>query len=330
MSDKQSNSNWLTLLTNEAFIELVQQYGAEDAAKQWSDDHPTLPESDIKKAAKRVAQLSVDPENKTLSPSVKKEWWLKIEEKTSHKEQKIAVTRNLWMRWGVAASLALLMGIGYFFYHNLTWTNVQMASAEQSSIDLPDGSRVRVNASSEISYRSRSFQEKRLVRLEGEAFFEVEEGASFIVETSAGQVRVLGTAFNVRQRQGNLQVSCQSGKVEVLVAGGKKVILTKGQAVRYSKGDKEFDEYEVQDPGQIASWTRGEYMLNGVRFEEAIGELERQFDVQVDVPANLNSKTGNFYFTGSSVDSALYQLSWPLNADFRKTESGTYEIYLNK
>ena len=330
MSEKESNKDLLTLLTKEEFIDLVHQYGAEHAARQWSDDHPTLAESDIKKAANRVAQLSVDTEYQTLAPSVKKEWWLRIEEETTHKAQKNAVTRNLWLRWGIAASLALLMGFGYIFYQNSTWTHVQMTASEQSEMELPDGSVVQVNASSKISYRDRSFDKERRIRLRGEAFFEVEEGSSFTVETRLGNVRVLGTAFNVRQRESSLEVSCQSGKVEVLVDGGKTVILTRGQAVRYSGTDKELDEYMVQDPGQIASWRKGKHLLRNVRFTDAVRELERQYDVKVNVPSELASKEGNFYFTGTDLDSALYQLSWPLNAGYRQTKSDNFDIFLNK
>lgn len=331
MSDKERNTGWLEYVTREEFIDLVKRLGEERAVRQWMDKEPNAPVEAVKEAARKVLILSEAGDFQTLDQEVKDNWWQKIEQKTTanNKEAKTLPIQN-GMRWGIAASLALLMGLGYLFYQNVTWTKIQMASAEQTAIELPDGSRVQVNASSEISYHSRSFEEERRIRLEGEAFFEVQEGASFTVETSLGEVRVLGTSFNVRQRDGNLQVACQSGKVQVRVAGNRKVLLTRGQAVRYSEANKELDEFLVQDPGQIASWTKGQYMLNDARFEEAIRELERQFDVRVDVPADLNSKTGNFYFTGTDVDSALYQLSWPLNADFQKTGSGTYEIMINK
>lgn len=331
MSEKEKNTGWLDYVTREDFIELVHQGGADQAVEQWLQKEPSAPAVELKQAADKIVRLSDKKDLTTLAADQKNAWWQKIEEETLAKKSsgKLISLRN-WRHWGIVASLALLMGLGYLYYQNVTWTNIQMVSAEQTEIELPDGSLVQVNASSEISYHSRSFEKERRIRLDGEAFFEVEEGSSFTVETKMGHVRVLGTSFNVRQREKSLHVACKTGKVEVTSADGQKLVLTRGEALRYSGGLAEIEEYRVQNPGQIASWRQGKYALNNVRFEEAVRELERQFDVQVEVPAQLGAKTGNFYFTGSNLDSALYQLSWPLNANFRKKESEEYEIYMSK
>ena len=64
---------------------------------------------------------------------------------------------------------------------------------------LADGTTVHLNAGSKLTYPVRFAGKRRIVALEGEAYFEVvqDESHPFVVQTHLGEVMVLGTAFNV-------------------------------------------------------------------------------------------------------------------------------------
>ena len=66
------------------------------------------------------------------------------------------------------------------------------------SLTLSDGTRVKLNSDSEISFPSRFSGQERRVRIQGEAYFEVTKSETpFIVETDEMEVEVLGTIFNI-------------------------------------------------------------------------------------------------------------------------------------
>ena len=83
-------------------------------------------------------------------------------------------------------------------------------------VELPDGSIVYLNNNSSIEY-DKNFNQ-RIVKQDGEVFFDVKKGESpFIVKTGLGEIRVLGTKFNVRSDNKELEVEVQEGTVELKV-----------------------------------------------------------------------------------------------------------------
>lgn len=71
---------------------------------------------------------------------------------------------------------------------------------ERSQVVLPDGTKVWLNSSSSVEYVAPFFSRQRRVKMEGEAYFEVEHDrrAPFVVSTNGLDVEVLGTRFNIR------------------------------------------------------------------------------------------------------------------------------------
>ena len=110
---------------------------------------------------------------------------------------------------------------------------------EFEQVELPDGSIVSLNKNSKISYDG-SF-EPRIVKLEGEAFFSVNEGETpFIVETEDGEVEVVGTEFNVKSKGDKMEVEVEEGgvKMKLKSGGGPGHGLKKGQQGLFIKGGK--------------------------------------------------------------------------------------------
>lgn len=101
----------------------------------------------------------------------------------------------------------------------MTSNTVSTAAGQSSNISLPDGSIVCLNSLSSITYPSTFGTTSREVILSGEAYFDVSKDNSrpFIVKTSYGEIKVLGTRFNVEayDDMGEFVTSLFSGSVQV-------------------------------------------------------------------------------------------------------------------
>ncbi len=133
----------------------------------------------------------------------------------------------------VAASLLLLFSAGVWYFQSANAGDVNLYKTTFSqikNITLPDGSRVTLNANSELKI-SVDWNEKgdRQVWLDGEAYFEVEKKSAthqkFIVHTKDVDVEVLGTKFNVNTRHAQAIVALEEGKIRLSVNGKTKAIL---------------------------------------------------------------------------------------------------------
>jgi ferric-dicitrate binding protein FerR (iron transport regulator) len=102
-----------------------------------------------------------------------------------------------------------------------TLSQVSTKPGSRTQIQLPDGSVVRLNASSSLTYDKNFGKNIREVNLIGEAFFDVTKDSShpFIIHTNVVDIKVLGTAFNVRSypNDANTETSLIRGRVEVTV-----------------------------------------------------------------------------------------------------------------
>ena len=148
-------------------------------------------------------------------------------------QDKIAAQSNngrvLRMRRLVAITAAAAAFVAAFLVIGAGGDQVRIGSAlaMDSAVNLPDGSSIQLNGGSEASYDASSWEDNREISLEGEAFFDVEKGSPFQVVTAQGTVEVLGTTFNVQNRNGEFEVTCYTGKVRV-ASEGQEVELTPG------------------------------------------------------------------------------------------------------
>ncbi|MCF6357309.1 MAG: FecR domain-containing protein [Draconibacterium sp.] len=179
---------------------------------------------------------------------------------------------------------------------------------------LPDGSVVEVNADSRLSYNKESWNENRVVNLEGEAFFSVEKGSNFRVKTNDGIVEVLGTSFNVYSRNDRLKVHCETGKVSVS-SDGKETTLTPHQSVDVVNQKHNFKENVVESENR-STWRKGIFMYNRASLVDVIAELERQFDIKIIMDKSFGNPNYTGSFQKSNIETALTEVFYPLDLKF--------------
>ncbi|MDV7186604.1 FecR family protein [Lutibacter sp. TH_r2] len=249
-----------------------------------------------------------------------KDFKARIKFKTKKKSKVISLKNNLIFK--VAASFVLLFAISYFLLNN-NQTTLKTNFAENKSFTLPDESIVDLNAVSTIVYE-KSFLKNRTLKLQGEAYFKVKKGSSFTVKTSQGSVQVLGTKFNVKNREKAFNVFCYEGRVDVK-HGTDKIILTKGEGVKLVNNNKliKIDNTNLSEP----LWLNNEIYFNEEIYAEVLDEFERQFDVKINTK-NINT---NVLFTGgfkkNNLETALKSITLPFNIKYQLKSN---EIVLSK
>jgi len=177
----------------------------------------------------------------------------------------------------VAACLALVVGPGLVVRLQSDMTT---AVAESRQLELPDGSRVTLAASSAIAV-SFSADERRVSLLVGEAFFEVrrDTGRPFRVVADDVTTTVVGTSFDVLRDASGVVVAVQEGIVEVSSSAGAQrpaERLTPGQSVKWSwRG--EATRADVP-PGLVATWRQGQLVLHDQLLGDAVDQFRRYYN----------------------------------------------------
>jgi ferric-dicitrate binding protein FerR (iron transport regulator) len=239
-----------------------------------------------------------------------------------------------WSR--VAAAMALLVIFSVTFYKLIPLQNVLSFNIEerenprgqQSTLMLPDGTQVWLNAASTLSF-PKSFKGKptREVELKGEAFFEVVKNKQqpFIVHTGTISVRVLGTRFNVKSYGEDelIETTLVEGKVEVNNAqwsGAQPatVTLLPNQKAVFSKKTAAITTTEVE-PALYTAWKEGKLIFKNTPVSEVLQTINRKFDVNIQ-PANkqLNRCTVTADFTNQSLTKALEVMCKLIEASYEQ------------
>ncbi len=216
----------------------------------------------------------------------------------------------------IAASIMIIVGMFSMFFLPIN-ASVTTGIGQQKVLELPDDSEVQLNAKSNIFYSKRQWKEKRLVNLDGEAFFRVSKGSKFDVVTQSGKISVLGTQFNVKSREDYFEVMCVEGLVAVQIMGKPAINLKAGNSVKIINGNVYLEENLLHGP----SWMDNQSTFRSVPFGDVLMEFKRQYPVTFDTH-NIDV---NRIFTGgfvhNSLPDALKSITLPLDLNYRIDQS---------
>lgn len=152
-------------------------------------------------------------------------------------------------------------------------------------LELPDGTRVWLNAASSIEFPSAFNGQAREVTITGEAYFEVVHNAKkpFIVRSGKAVIRDIGTRFNVMaySDESVKKVTLQEGAVEVSREGhSQKQLLKPGQQVQVSSAGT-FTLIKHMDADAAIAWKEGRFNFQDASLQEVMHQLARWYDVDV-------------------------------------------------
>lgn len=206
----------------------------------------------------------------------------------------------------------------------------------KTRIRLSDGSMVWLNAGSSLKYPSKFDKQVREVFLSGEGYFDIQQHADkpFIIHTEKMDIRVLGTAFNVRsyKDEGFEETALISGAVEILVKEANKVrrvLLQPNQKLVVSdlkhvkakdEGTTIIEQSENMiierkalsvvgsiDSGQVAetAWVRNRFLFENETLELISRRLERWYGIKIIIE---DPRLSTLRFTGRADNLSLEKL----------------------
>lgn len=184
-----------------------------------------------------------------------------------------SLSRAVWLM-PLAACLLLALGLAWILSAGF-FADFRTGTGEQRRVQLSDGSVVILNTASAISV---DFSERqRVIRLHnGEAHFKVAADPTrpFDVVASGGRVRALGTAFDVKQWQGEMAVTVYQHSVRVAFAGGETIErLAEGQRVASSSGKAGLAE--TVNLKQVGAWQERRLVFKEKPLQHVVADLNR-------------------------------------------------------
>lgn len=261
--DRQANY-WLTVVDTPAF-----DAAAQEAFQRW------LATSDENREAWRKAQVFWQ-EMGGLNPGEIAEIEQQLRKipapPTTLPKSKPSASRMVGY---YAAAAAIFLALGLNVQHLGLFPDYQTAKGGQQTVTLADGSTVLLGTGSVLSVNYTDGA-RRLTLHDGEAYFQVAPDASrpFTVSTEDGAVTALGTAFDIKQTDGDMRVAVFEHNVKVAFRSGEVIpSLPEGQGVAFSNGHSR----PISPDGikQARAWRNNLLLFKNQPLWEVVAEIER-------------------------------------------------------
>lgn len=220
----------------------------------------------------------------------------------SYQKKKMFIGKY-WIREAmkIAAIIAITL-IGTYTYNKynpkeelLAMQKITVPAGQRINLELSDGTVIWLNSRSTIQYPASFTGKNRTVQLNGEAYFEVAHNTQkpFIVETTKGNVEVLGTKFNLEAYADNNSFVTSLMEGSVKVTSGTKELLIKP------------DEMAILEHGQLRAtpiedynvyrWKEGLICFKNETFVNIMTKFETCYGVTIKIE---NEKVQNLRYTG--------------------------------
>ncbi|MGQ8338752.1 FecR family protein [Sunxiuqinia sp. A32] len=252
--------------------------------------------------------------------------------------KKIESRRQLQRRYfittlsGIAAGLLIMFGLFKFVGTEMLQpettqlVHMQTDLGNRTLVYLPDGSKVWLNAKSDLKYASNFDASTRDVFLQGEGYFEVEKDTKpFIVHANDFKVKVYGTKFNVSAYNDDrlVQTCLESGKVSLQEKDGKEYFIKPGELALFDKTSTELKIKKV-DPREYTGWMENKLYLHNEPIGILAKKLERQYKVTIGfTPSNIGEK---IHYTGVFGNESLEEIldAIAVASELRYKKEGTH------
>lgn len=207
--------------------------------------------------------------------------------------------RIMWMAVANVAAVVLFCVIGFYAINERlenrladTMTTISVPAGKSMDYTFADGTVIRLNSGARLTYPMAFAKDRREVRLDGEAYFDVthNEKQPFIVKTFASDIEVLGTEFNVNadSEAGEFSATLIEGSIRLSssILPGEKVIMHPNEKVTLVKDHLVFTEH---DPESDIIWTKGFIDISGLDFARLMKKFEKAFGVEIVVSRKIES-----------------------------------------
>lgn len=302
------------------FFEGVASFEEEEAVKHWLEASPDNQKALLKERKVFDATLLLGDE-----AHVRKE--------TSRKRQTSVVRQGFLKKelLKIAAVVALTLGGNYLFRQLTTeeepvaMQTITVPAGQRVNIMLPDGSNVWLNARTTIQYPFVFKGEKREVKLDGEAYFDVAQDKEkpFVVQTEKAVVEVYGTQFDVEaySDRDEFETTLMSGIVKVVSAINSldRLTLTPDSKAYLEGGKLKVVPVDDYNPYR---WKEGLICFRNETFQHIMKDFEKYYGVNIHVE---NKQVLKYFYTGKfrqsdGIDYALRVLQKDIRFTYQRDD----------
>jgi ferric-dicitrate binding protein FerR (iron transport regulator) len=209
------------------------------------------------------------------------------------------------LKWAITVVLLIGLSLGGYHFYEIKFNDIEYVTRQNgngkiSQFILTDGTKISLNCNSAVTYAKVFKGDKREVKLDGEAFFEVAKDKTkpFTVIANGIKTTVLGTKFNVSAYKNLKQISVAlvEGKVEVQTTEGRdKLILQPSEMATFDIKAGILSR-SIANALSISSWKDGNIVFEGANFEDIATKLHNIYGINLlDQTKNLKwNYSGNF------------------------------------
>lgn len=257
------------------------------------------------------------------------------------KEKQIVRRRTIIQLWQRVAAIIVLPLLVYSIFIWSRYKNIEKSNyvtqevvapiGIMSTIQLSDGSLVKLNSGSKLKYPAVFDNDQRIVELDGEAYFEVESDKKkhpFIVKTGQITVTATGTEFNVEAYSIDsiVAVTLTEGVVDVSW-DELHVELKPKERIVYDKRTKIHNIY-ISDPYKWHAWKDGVMAFRNDPLDYVFKCLGQSYNVEFIVSSEIKDYTYYATFEDESLDEilSLLEKSAPIKYTRTRDESGQKQI----
>ncbi|MCM1031482.1 MAG: FecR domain-containing protein [Oscillibacter sp.] len=256
--------------------------------------------------AEGQAYLSADMERRAMLWGDEKEGMVDHEIPTGVMFERIEkeIRRKEYRRWlyraaAVVLPLMFTASLALLLFRSpeketVSYREVTVARGEHLQVLMQDGTRIWLNADSRLVYPDNFNGRERVVKLEGEAYFEVAKNREkpFRVELEAMDILVTGTSFNIKAypEDSLIQTCLAEGAIRLhdkVSVQENWVAMKPGEVASFSKNSGACRVDTTDDAGSYSAWKGDRLIFKKTPLREVLKVLERKFDrvFEVENPA---------------------------------------------
>jgi ferric-dicitrate binding protein FerR (iron transport regulator) len=278
-------------MNKEHYLNIFEKYTVNKATEQEIRELLSFLRADLRLHQWFEHQVENSPSE--ISEDLKQKMLNKIKEGIDDtKKSEISVKKlyNKWMRIAAAIILPVLIAGGSYYFcanHTENGGNPLLIAAERgekANITLPDGSRVWLNSGSKLTCYNTYNKDRRLLQLDGEAYFEVIPDArkKFIVQCTDMTIEVLGTTFGVKAYNEDSIVSTVlvEGKVKITIPDKSWEIAPNERVVFNRSSSHVFSE--TVNPSDFTGWRKNRLRFENETLQDVVKTIARIHNINYD------------------------------------------------
>jgi ferric-dicitrate binding protein FerR (iron transport regulator) len=295
----------------------------------WSAQHPDN--------ARYVRQLRTIFERAVHAPPLNVNAdaaWKKVQQKIKSKTPVVP----LWSGPRIArlaAGIAMVVGGSYLairFFAAPIQNQQVVAQAETRTEKLLDGTQAVLNRNTQVVYTYHPRKKERKVKLEGEAFFEIEPrpGESFTLEADELRVRDIGTAFNVRAwaERDTIEIVVETGLVQAYTETDRGILIRASEKGYYRKSTKTFWKEEFVNPNDLAYKTKV-LVFNNTDLRTVVKTINNVYGARVALIATIENCRITAEFKDQKLDFVLDVIAETLGLSIEKQGPKDFVLHGN-